>query len=80
MKTYRVQIFDPRTSHRRMFWVSMADDHIDAESEELAILRSLTDFCQRDGMKLVESGRLHITCDSLDDTQPPILIQDGGHA
>lgn len=80
MKTYRVQIFDPQTSHRRMFWVSMADDQVDADSEELAILRCLTDFCQRGGLRLLESGRMHITCDVLGDAEPPILIQQGGHA
>jgi len=80
MKTYRVQIFDPQTTRTRMFWVSMADDTVDADSEELAILRCLNDFCQRGGISLCKSGRMHITCDALDDAAPPILISDGGHA
>jgi hypothetical protein len=80
MKTYRVQIFDPRTRSNRMFWVSMADDHIDADSEGMAILQALYNFCESSGISIIESGRMHITCDALDDTQPPILITDGGHA
>lgn len=79
MNTYRVTIHDPRTTRTRMFWVSMLEQDIDAESEELAILRCLHDFCQRGGISLLESGRMHVTCE-LTTNNDPILIQDGGHA
>lgn len=80
MATWRICIYDPETRRNRLFWVSVLDEMVEAETEELAILNALHHFCQEGGISLLQHGRMHITANKMGDFGKPIVIRQGAHA
>lgn len=80
MRTLQVFVHDPETGGRSLFWVSVPDDPIELETEELVILRCLLSFCRSRGIGLLEAARMEVEVNEWGSSEPPIMIQTPGNA